>query len=106
MLTKGGNLKAPAVEVYLQWIVDAWDALSKELIIRCLKNCALTIDLDGAEDDQIQCFKPNGPIPIGLDLLRQARTDEHEDELLARLDEIDLVENENNGYASDVSVDF
>ena len=30
---------------------------------------------DGSEDDQIHCFKPDGSIPIGAELLRKARED-------------------------------
>uniref|UniRef100_A0A914DHX2 Uncharacterized protein n=1 Tax=Acrobeloides nanus TaxID=290746 RepID=A0A914DHX2_9BILA len=105
-LTKEGNPAAPLMEVYLQWIVDAWDQLPKDLIIKSFKNCALTIALDGSEDDQIYCFKPDGPIPSGRALLQQARADEQSNELRALLENVDLAEDENNGYESDVSVDF
>lgn len=94
------------MEIYLQWIVNAWQSLSKDLIIKSFKNCALTIALDGSEDDQIHCFKPGGPIPQGLELLRQARIDEHYDDMARMLQEIDMAEDENNGYDSDSSVVF
>ena len=106
LTTKGGNPAAPSMEVYLQWITDAWDSLSTQLIIKSFKNCALTIATDGSEDDQIHCFKPDGPIPDGLALLQQARNQEQEAALAQYLEEIDLAEDENNGYESDVSVDF
>jgi hypothetical protein len=105
-LTKGGNPAAPPMEVYLQWIVDAWDQLPKDLIIKSFKNCALTIALDGSEDDQIYCFKPDGPIPSGRALLQQARADERNNELEALLEKVDLPEDEYNGYESDVDFQF
>jgi hypothetical protein len=106
LMTKGGNPAPPSMEIYLQWIVNAWQSLSKDLIIKSFKNCALTIALDGSEDDQIHCFKPGGPIPQGLELLRQARIDEHYDDMARMLQEIDMAEDENNGYDSDSSVVF
>ena len=33
--TSGGNLKAPEIETYLQWVYDAWESISKESIIKC-----------------------------------------------------------------------
>ena len=31
--------------------------------------------MDGSEDNEIHCFKPDGPVPTGRDLLKQARTE-------------------------------
>jgi len=106
--TKGGNPAAPPMEVYLQWIVDAWNKLPKDLIIKSFKNCGLTIELDGSEDDQIHCFKSDGQIPNGQELLRQARIleREREREVVELLEEFDLAEDENNGYESDTSIDL
>ena len=39
---KSGNMRAPSMEVYLKWIVDAWDSLPKDLIIKLFKGCGLT----------------------------------------------------------------
>lgn len=94
------------MDVYLQWVVNAWEQLPKELIIKSFKNCALTTALDGSEDVRIHCFKPDGPIPSGRDLLQQAREDEQFKAMAQYLEEIDLAEDENNGYESDGSVDF
>ena len=51
---------------YLQWVVDAWDVLSPELIRNSFKSCGIKNKADGTEDDLINCFKPDGPIPEGL----------------------------------------
>ena len=34
----------------MQWILDAWGNLSKELIMKSFKCCALNLLLDGSED--------------------------------------------------------
>jgi hypothetical protein len=106
--TKGNNMRAPSMEVYLKWIVDAWEQLPTELIINSFKGCALTIALDGSEDDLIHCFKPNGSIPNGLQLLQQARSQQLKDSnaLVDLIEAIDLEEDNKNAYESDVSIDF
>eukprot|EP00117_Sycon_ciliatum_P047703 scpid87205/ scgid34046/ len=55
---------------HLQWVVDAWDGISTDLIEKSFKACGITNDLHGLEDDQIHCFKPNGPIPDGMEVLK------------------------------------
>uniref|UniRef100_A0A915CNQ9 DDE-1 domain-containing protein n=1 Tax=Ditylenchus dipsaci TaxID=166011 RepID=A0A915CNQ9_9BILA len=35
--TTGGNPRAPSMEVYLDWIVRAWDALPKNQVINSFK---------------------------------------------------------------------
>uniref|UniRef100_A0A915DL27 DDE-1 domain-containing protein n=1 Tax=Ditylenchus dipsaci TaxID=166011 RepID=A0A915DL27_9BILA len=69
--TSGGNPRAPSMEVYLDWILRAWEALSKNLIINSFKVCGLTNASDGSEDDFIHCFKAHGPIPEGLEMLKE-----------------------------------
>uniref|UniRef100_A0A915CKS3 DDE-1 domain-containing protein n=1 Tax=Ditylenchus dipsaci TaxID=166011 RepID=A0A915CKS3_9BILA len=81
--TTGGNPRASSMEVYLDWIVRAWEALSKNLIINSLKGeffvdftskfiiftvCGLTNASDGSEYNFIHCFKAHGAIPEGLEI--------------------------------------
>jgi hypothetical protein len=66
----------------------------------------ITNATDGSEDNQIHCFKENGPIPTGFAKLQRARLDEEERRLIELLEEIDLEQDEENGYASDASVDL
>jgi hypothetical protein len=63
----------------------------------------ITNATDGSEDDQIHCFKENDPIPTGFARLQQARNDQMLAELL---EEVDLEQDEENGYASDASIDL
>lgn len=100
--TKAGNLKAPPMEVYLQWIVDAWKALPKNLIEKSFKTCGITNDMNGLEDDQIHCFAKDSPIPSGLSKLSAARTDQFCAQIM---EQIDLNEDENNEFVdSDASI--
>lgn len=69
-LTRGGNPRPPPMETYLQWVVDAWDSLSNDVIRDSFNVCGITNKGDGSEDDLIHCFKPDGPIPEGLAVLK------------------------------------
>ena len=68
-------------------------------------SCGITNATDGSEDDQIHCFKDNGSIPTGFARLQQARLDEQLLEATNLLEEVDLEQDEMNGYASDASID-
>ena len=71
--TKSENMRAPSTEVYLKWIVNAWDQMPKDLIIKSFKGCGLTNTLDGSVDCKIHYFRSDGPIKTGQELLQQAR---------------------------------
>ncbi|CAJ0958236.1 unnamed protein product, partial [Mesorhabditis belari] len=100
--------------------IEAWKALKalplnspyisvdtnvqKDLIAGSFKSCGITVAIDGSEDDQISCFKPNGAVPEAASKLLQARNDEMVAQLL---DEIDLGEDEENkNYESDASIEI
>ena len=98
------------MEVYLKWIVDAWDQLPKDLIIKSFKGCGLTNTLDGSEDCKIHCFRSDGRIKTGQELLQQARANADitgKREIIQQLDvDAEGVENDEDGYKSDLSLDF
>jgi hypothetical protein len=105
-VTAGGNPKAPGMLVYLKWVVDAWNSLPGALIEHSFKTCGLTNALDGSEDGQIHCFKATGPVPEGLDKLKQKRLEEEAAQLAQLIEEIDIEQDERNGYESDDSVEL
>ena len=39
----------------VQWVLQAWKSLSKEMIINSVKSCALGLAVDGSKDDKISC---------------------------------------------------
>ncbi|GAB5540205.1 MAG: hypothetical protein Salg2KO_23080 [Salibacteraceae bacterium] len=59
------------MDVYLQCVCDAWDALSPDSIRVSFKVCGITIATDESEDNLVHCFKPHGPIPEGFVALRE-----------------------------------
>lgn len=91
-------MRAVDMSTYLQWIIDAWDALPTELIVNSFKNCGITGEFDGSDDDKITCFKPTGNIPNEVSELQNARFNREVTELVEGLD---LNEDENNGYISE-----
>ena len=95
------------MEVYLKWIVDAWDQLSKDLIIKSFKGCGLTNNLDGSEDSKIHCFRSDGPIQTGQELLKQARTNADISGTRELIQQLDInAESNENDEDSDASLDF
>nr|CAD2196552.1 unnamed protein product [Meloidogyne enterolobii] len=101
--TSSGNLKAPAIETYLEWISSAWDSLSKDLIIKSFVSCGMTTDENGKLDEHIHVFKPEGAISNGITLLRQRRN-ENAIENLNLIEEIDV--EEDKIYESDFSIEL
>ena len=41
----------------MEWILEAWNSSSKDVIKSLFKSCGLNISVDGSEDHQIHCFK-------------------------------------------------
>ena len=52
------GIKPPPRNIIVEWILSACNDISCETIRKSFKSCALTTVLDGDEDDQIHCFKP------------------------------------------------
>lgn len=99
--TKGGNPRAPSMNVYLNWIVKAWNNIPKEAIADSFKVCGITNAPDGSEDHLIHCFKQDGPVPVGLERLKLARIEKRAIELI---EQIDLDQDEENGFINDTSL--
>ena len=70
--TKESNMRGPPLEQIVQWILKAWSDLDKEIIIKSFCCCALSMQDDGSEDNEIACFKPGKPLSSGLEHLKAA----------------------------------
>lgn len=101
--TPAGNPRAPPMMEYLRWLANAWESLPQETIAKSFKQCGITNAVDGTEDDQIHCFKAEGPIPDGLQLLSTQRMME---EVYEQFNEIDLLQDAENDFLSDESIEF
>uniref|UniRef100_A0A914NL75 DDE-1 domain-containing protein n=3 Tax=Meloidogyne TaxID=189290 RepID=A0A914NL75_MELIC len=104
--TSKGNVKAPPMLVYLSWIAEAWENLSEEMIANSFKICGISNNVDGSEDDKIHVFKPTGPIPSGAELMRKERQENEFNELTELFEEVDLMQDEENGILSDNSLEL
>ena len=98
------------MEVYLKWMVNVWDQLPKDLIIKTFKECGLTNTLDGSEDCKIYYFWSDCPINTGQQLHQQARANAEitsKRKVIQQLDvDAEEVENDDDGYNSDESLNF
>ena len=67
--TAAGNMRGPSRPEIVKWVLEAWETLDRELVIRSFRSCALTVAPDGSEDDQIHCLKEGQPCHTGQDRL-------------------------------------
>ncbi len=107
--TPAGNMHAVSVDIYLEWVLNAWESISKELIQNSFKVCGISNAVDGSEDDLVHCFKDDGPCPEGRQLLQTEadKLNSEEEIVIAVPNEAeDKGENEENGYASDASLTY
>ena len=51
--TKGGNPKAPALDMLAQWVLDSWNEIKSPIIVKSFKKCCISNAMDGTEDDII-----------------------------------------------------
>ena len=115
MTRTGANIAPPSSRVYLQWIYEAWSAISTEVIKHSFIACGITTASDGTEDDRIHAFKQDGPIPLGFTELKERRNQfldpivdfqELENEsinILLSIEDEDVDEDNASSYDSDTS---
>ena len=77
--TKGGNMRRSPLKQIVQWILNAWLDLDKEIILKSFRSCALPIQDDGSEDNKIVCLKPVKPLSSGLERLKVAMAEAAKD---------------------------
>ena len=65
--TAARNMRCPPLPEIVKWVLEAWETLDRELIIRSFRSCALTVAPEGSEDDQIHCLKEGQPCHSGQD---------------------------------------
>jgi len=50
-LTKGGNLKKPALGFVMSWVKDAWDDICQEMARKSFLKTGISNNLGGSEED-------------------------------------------------------
>ena len=63
-------MKAPPRRVIVEWILEAWNSLSNDVIKSSFKRCGLNTSVDGSEDHLIHCFKDNQTCSTGAERLK------------------------------------
>jgi len=105
--TRGKNIKAPSLELVCEWLVKAWDSIPEELISKSFKSCGITNDLNGEEDDRINCLRPGEACEEGFELLKKKQRDLENVLLLAEGDAEEDFHNINEIYLeSDEELNF
>ena len=84
--TEAGNMKHASRHLVVEWILESWNWLEKNLIIKSFKSCGLNLKTDGSVDHLIHCFnlktdgsvdhlihcfKEGQPCANGLDMLKK-----------------------------------
>ena len=49
--TKSGAMKRPGLSLVAQWVKEAWESISDDIIKRSFKKCGISNAMDGTEDD-------------------------------------------------------
>ena len=51
--TKGGSMRSPTMPEVCQWVINSWNKLKVETIVKALKKCGISNALDGTEDEEL-----------------------------------------------------
>ena len=65
-------MRGPPLKQIVQWILKASSDLDKNIIIKSFRCCALSIQDDGSEDNEMACFKAGKTLSSGLERLKAA----------------------------------
>ena len=55
--TKAVNMRAPSKLDIVNGVIEAWNTLPKDLVIKSFKFCGLTVNTDGSEWNEVACIK-------------------------------------------------
>ena len=69
--TEAENMKPASRHLVVEWILESWNRLEKNLIFKSFKSCGLNLKTDGSEDHLIHCFKEGQPSANALDMLKE-----------------------------------
>ena len=66
-ITPAGRTKVPSRCSCVERILSAWESLLNDVIKWNLETCAVSLPIDGSEDEKIHCFKADGPLSDGTE---------------------------------------
>ena len=64
-ITPAGRIKAPSRRSCVERILAAWESLPSDIIKKSFEVCAISLPIDGSEDEKIHCFQKEGPLSNG-----------------------------------------
>ena len=65
------NMKNPSPHFVVEWNLESWNRLEKNLTIKSFKSCGLDLKTDGSKDNLIHFFREGQPCANGLDMLKE-----------------------------------
>ena len=66
-ITPAGRIKAPSRRSCVERILAAWESLPSDIIKKSFEVCAISLPIDGSENEKIHCFQKEGPLSNGRD---------------------------------------
>ena len=58
--TSAGNVCAPDKALCLNWVKEAWQSVTTDVIKKSFLVCGISASTDGSQDSEISCFKDGG----------------------------------------------
>ena len=64
-------MKSASRQLVVEWILESWNWLEKNLVINSFKSFGLDLKADASKDHLIDCFKEGQPCADGLGMLNE-----------------------------------
>ena len=68
--TPAVNLKSPPRRTIIQWVLQSWSELPRDLMKKSFPCCALNLPTGGSQDEKIVCFREGQPCCAGMEMLK------------------------------------
>ncbi|CAG8857548.1 7560_t:CDS:1, partial [Gigaspora margarita] len=91
-LTEKGNLKRTNLNTVCRWVLNAWEDISEDIIIRSFKKCGISNCLSGSEDHLIYELDEDS---------EEEDSDENDEDSVENDEDSDEYEDENSDETGD-----
>lgn len=72
-MTETGKFPKLSFTTSSRWIARSWDSITEDQILKSIKQCGVSLNTDGTEDELLHCFHVKG-FEEGLQLLHTKRS--------------------------------
>ena len=52
-MTPSGRVRKPTIPEVCQWVINSWNGVKDEIVVKSFKKCGISNNLDETEDDAI-----------------------------------------------------